>query len=97
MRKIFFIALSAVCFVAAAQAQKVVSISKADNHTIAYTTAEIRKSEINKIAFSAYYNGKSWCIKFLDCTNFAIKVHLNTLFYRFKTCYHTAEVDISHL
>lgn len=49
MRKIFFIALSAVCFVAAAQAQKVVSISKAENHTIAYTTAEIRKSEIKEI------------------------------------------------
>ena len=49
MRKIFFIALSAVCFVAAAQAQKVVSISKAEKHTIAYTTAEIRKSEIKEI------------------------------------------------
>ena len=38
MRKIFFIALSAVCFVAAAQAQKVVSISKTDKHNaIEYT------------------------------------------------------------
>ena len=49
MRKIFFIALSAVCFVAAAQAQKVVSISKADNHTIEYTTTELHHSELKEL------------------------------------------------
>ena len=49
MRKIFFIALSAVCFVAAAQAQKVVSISKADNHAIEYTVTELRHSELKEL------------------------------------------------
>ena len=49
MRKIFFISLSAVCFVAAAQAQKVVSISKADNHTIEYTTTELHHSELKEL------------------------------------------------
>ena len=49
MRKIFFIALSAVCFVAAAQAQKVVSISKTENHTIAYTTTELHHSELKEL------------------------------------------------
>ena len=49
MRKIFFIALSAVCFVAAAQAQKVVSISKADNHAIEYTITELRHSELKEL------------------------------------------------
>lgn len=48
MRKIFFIALSVVGFVAAAQAQKVVNISQVENHTIAYTTAEIHQSEIKE-------------------------------------------------
>lgn len=49
MRKIFFIALSVVCFVAAAQAQKVVSISKADNHAIEYTVTELRHSELKEL------------------------------------------------
>ncbi len=49
MRKIFFIALSAVCFVTAAQAQKVVSISKADNHAIEYTVTELRHSELKEL------------------------------------------------
>ena len=49
MRKIFFIALSAVYFVAAAQAQKVVSISKADNHAIEYTVTELRHSELKEL------------------------------------------------
>lgn len=50
MRKIFLIALSAVCFVAAAQAQKVVSISKDDNnHTIEYTATELRHAELKEL------------------------------------------------
>ena len=49
MRKIFFIALSVVGFVAAAQAQKVVSISKADNHAIEYTVTELRHSELKEL------------------------------------------------
>ena len=49
MKKIFFMVLSVACFMATAQAQKVVNISKAENHTIAYTTAEIGKSEIKEI------------------------------------------------
>ena len=49
MRKIFLIALSVVCFVAAAQAQKVVSISKADNHAIEYTVTELRHSELKEL------------------------------------------------
>ena len=49
MRKIFFIALSVVCFVAAAQAQKVVSISKADNHAIEYTVTELHHSELKEL------------------------------------------------
>lgn len=49
MRKIFLIALSVICFVAAAQAQKVVSISKADNHTIEYTVTELRHSELKEL------------------------------------------------
>ena len=49
MRKIFLIALSAVCFVAAAQAQKVVSVSKADNHAIEYTVTELRHSELKEL------------------------------------------------
>lgn len=50
MRKIFFIALSAVCFVAAAQAQKVVSISKADKHNaIEYTVTELHHSELKEL------------------------------------------------
>ena len=49
MRKIFLIALSAVCFVATAQAQEVVSISKADNHTREYTTTELRHSELKEL------------------------------------------------
>ena len=49
MRKIFFIALSVVCFVAAAQAQTVVSISKADNHTVEYTVTELRHSELKEL------------------------------------------------
>ena len=49
MRKIFFIVLSVVCFVAAAQAQKVVSISKADNHAIEYTVTELRHSELKEL------------------------------------------------
>ena len=49
MRKIFLIALSAVGFVAAAQAQKVVSISKADNHAIEYTVTELRHSELKEL------------------------------------------------
>ena len=48
MRKIFLIALSVVGFVAAAQAQKVVSISKADNHAIEYTVTELRHSELKE-------------------------------------------------
>ena len=49
MRKIFLIALSVVGFVAAAQAQKVVSISKADNHAIEYTVTELRHSELKEL------------------------------------------------
>ena len=49
MRKIFFIALSVVCFVTAAQAQKVVSISKADNHAIEYTVTELHHSELKEL------------------------------------------------
>ena len=49
MRKIFFIALSVVGFVAAAQAQKVVSISKADNHATEYTVTELRHSELKEL------------------------------------------------
>ncbi len=49
MRKIFFIVLSVVGFVAAAQAQKVVSISKADNHAIEYTVTELRHSELKEL------------------------------------------------
>ena len=49
MRKIFFFALSVVGFVAAAQAQKVVSISKADNHAIEYTVTELRHSELKEL------------------------------------------------
>ena len=50
MRKIFFIALSVVGFVAAAQAQKGVSISKADNHAIEYTVTELRHSELKELS-----------------------------------------------
>ena len=49
MRKIFFIALSVVGFVTAAQAQKVVSISKADNHAIEYTVTELHHSELKEL------------------------------------------------
>ena len=49
MRKIFLIALSVVGFVAAAQAQKVVSVSKADNHAIEYTVTELRHSELKEL------------------------------------------------
>ena len=49
MRKIFLIALSVVGFVAAAQAQQVVSISKADNHAIEYTVTELRHSELKEL------------------------------------------------
>ena len=49
MKKIFFMVLSAVCFMATAQAQKVVNISAATNHTIEYTTAELRHSELKEL------------------------------------------------
>lgn len=48
MKKIFFILMSVVCVMTTAQAQEVVNISQAKNHTIAYTTAEIHQSEIKE-------------------------------------------------
>ena len=48
MKKIFFILMSVACVMTTAQAQKVISISKADNHTIEYTTTELRHSEIKE-------------------------------------------------
>ena len=48
MKKIFFILMSVVCVMTTAQAQEVVNISQVENHTIAYTTAEIRQSEIKE-------------------------------------------------
>ena len=49
MKKIFFILMSVACVMTTAQAQKVVSISKADNHTIEYTTTELHHSELKEL------------------------------------------------
>lgn len=48
MKKIFIILMSVVCVMTTAQAQEVVNISQVENHTIAYTTAEIHQSEIKE-------------------------------------------------
>ena len=48
MKKIFFILMSVAGVMTTAQAQKVVNISAATNHTIEYTTAELRQSEIKE-------------------------------------------------
>ncbi|MBO5882018.1 MAG: DUF2807 domain-containing protein [Alistipes sp.] len=49
MKKIFFMVLSAVCFMATAQAQKVVIISDEDKSTIEYTETELRHSELKEL------------------------------------------------